>query len=104
MVASHLLKAVHCWNDLGLGEFDLHYIRDKQKREVDFVVTESRKPQVLIEAKLNETEPAEPLSYFQERFGGLAAVQLVHTSGVDRISTVANRRVVSAAKYLAALV
>lgn len=38
-VASHLLKATHLWTDTGLGEYGLHYLRDKAKREVDFVVT-----------------------------------------------------------------
>lgn len=32
-VACHLLKAVEGWADLGFGEFDLFYIRDKKKRE-----------------------------------------------------------------------
>ena len=35
-VACHLLKAVEGWNDVGLGRFDLGYLRDKEKREVDF--------------------------------------------------------------------
>lgn len=35
MVASHLLKAVHGWSDLGDGDFELRYLRDKEKREVD---------------------------------------------------------------------
>lgn len=103
MVASHLLKAVHLWNDLGLGEFELRYVRDREKREVDFVITESRKPQVLIEAKLSDTEPAQALVYFQERLGGVPAVQLVRSTGVDRTSRLAKRRVVTAAAYLAAL-
>ena len=37
-VACHLLKAVDGWNDMGLGRFELGYLRDKDKREVDFVV------------------------------------------------------------------
>jgi predicted AAA+ superfamily ATPase len=38
-IASHLLKAVHFWTDLGLGSYDLHFLRDKEKREVDFLVS-----------------------------------------------------------------
>ena len=37
MVACHLLKAVEAWTDIGLGDFELRYLRDKLKREVDFV-------------------------------------------------------------------
>jgi hypothetical protein len=40
----HLLKAVELWTDLGLGEYDLFYIRDKQKREVDFLISKDGKP------------------------------------------------------------
>lgn len=38
LVACHLLKAVDAWNDSGQGAFELRYLRDKQKREVDFVI------------------------------------------------------------------
>ncbi|MBN1346802.1 MAG: ATP-binding protein, partial [Phycisphaerae bacterium] len=37
-LACHLLKAVEGWTDLGLGAFELRYVRDKQQREVDFLV------------------------------------------------------------------
>ena len=30
--ACHLLKAVQGWTDLGFGTFDLHYVRDKERR------------------------------------------------------------------------
>lgn len=50
-VASHLLKAVHFWNDIGLGDYDLHYLRDKEKREVDFLVSKNKKPWFLVEVK-----------------------------------------------------
>lgn len=29
-VACHLLKAVEGWSDMGLGEFELSYLRDKE--------------------------------------------------------------------------
>jgi predicted AAA+ superfamily ATPase len=32
-IACHLLKAVEGWTDLGLGQFELRYLRDKLKRE-----------------------------------------------------------------------
>jgi predicted AAA+ superfamily ATPase len=103
MVASHLLKAVHLWSDTGLGEFDLHYVRDREKREVDFLITKDRAPVVLIEAKLSDTVPAGSLVSFQERIGGIPAIQVVGQVGIDRTSSVAKRRVVSAANLLAAL-
>jgi hypothetical protein len=79
------------------------YIRDKEKREVDFAITGSRVPQVLIEARHTDTEPSESLVYFQQRTGGIPALQLVRDSGVDRRSILAKRRVVTASRWLAGL-
>lgn len=28
-MAGHLLKAVHFWTDIGLGDFELRFLRDK---------------------------------------------------------------------------
>jgi uncharacterized protein len=103
MVASHLLKSVHYWNDLGRGDFDMQYVRDKEKREVDFVITERRRPLVLIECKLRDEAPGDALFRFQEALGGIPAVQLVRTPAVNRTVPGARVRIVSAAAYLAAL-
>ncbi len=50
-IASHLLKAVHFWADTGLGDYGLFYLRDKNKREVDFLVTKNNQPWFLVEVK-----------------------------------------------------
>jgi predicted AAA+ superfamily ATPase len=47
-VACHLLKAVEGWTDLGYGQFELRYVRDKSKREVDFLVLRDRRPWFLV--------------------------------------------------------
>ena len=44
LVACHLLKAVDMWNDLGLGDYALYYVRNKAKEEVDFLVTKNGTP------------------------------------------------------------
>jgi hypothetical protein len=99
-VASHLLKAVHAWTDLGHGEFALRYVRDKEGREVDFVITERNRPLVLIECKLADASLAPALLRYGESMG-LPQVQLVRTPGVDRVR--GRTRVVSADRYLGAL-
>ena len=43
-VASHLLKAVHFWTVSGFGQYHLPCIRDKDQREVDFLVTRNEEP------------------------------------------------------------
>ncbi|MFZ3103881.1 MAG: DUF4143 domain-containing protein [Smithella sp.] len=76
MVACELLRAVTSWNDLGLGDFSLHFIKDKEKREVDFLIVKDGIPLLLIEAKLSDTQPAKPLTAFQNKLR-IPAVQLI---------------------------
>ncbi|MFA6034997.1 MAG: DUF4143 domain-containing protein, partial [Myxococcota bacterium] len=77
MIASHLLKSVHFWTDTGLGEYELYYVRDKQKREVDFLVTENGKPFLLAEAKTSETEPCKSLLYYNDVLKPVYCIQVV---------------------------
>jgi hypothetical protein len=77
MIACHLLKAVEGWTDLGLGQFELRYLRDKQKREVDFVVIRDRKPWFLVEAKTSDTQLSGALAHFQRQTGARHALQVV---------------------------
>jgi predicted AAA+ superfamily ATPase len=63
-VACHLLKAVEGWTDLGFGQFELRYVRDKSKREVDFLVLRDRRPWFLI-AVANDDAVSPALGHFQ---------------------------------------
>jgi predicted AAA+ superfamily ATPase len=77
LVASALLKAVHWWTETGLGEFGPHFIRDKQKREVDFLVTRDRKPWFLAEVKSSAKASLAPsLHYFTKQTGAEHAFQV----------------------------
>ncbi len=76
-VGCHLLKAVEGWNDLGLGGFEIGYLRDKEKREVDFVVVRDGRPWFLVEVKLREEKVSKALSYFQERLKAPYAFQVI---------------------------
>ena len=77
MVACHLLKAVEGWTDGGLGDFELRYLRDKQKREVDFLVVRNRQPWFLVEVKLAETDLSPALRHFQDQTKAAHAFQIV---------------------------
>ena len=76
-VASSLMKAVEGWNDTGLGEFGLYYIRTKDKREVDFIVIRNSEPWVLVEVKTGDKSLSPQLEYFQNQTGAKHAFQLV---------------------------
>lgn len=76
-IACHLLKAVHWWTDTGLGRYQLYFIRDKDKREVDFLVTRDEKPWFLVEVKTSgKTKLSRHLSTFQEKTGATHAMQV----------------------------
>jgi predicted AAA+ superfamily ATPase len=77
LVACHLLKAVDGWTDLGFGEFGLRYLRDKQKREVDFLVVKNHKPWFLLEVKMSDTSLSPSLAHFQAQTQAAHAFQLV---------------------------
>ena len=76
-VACHLLKAVECWTDLGFGDFDLFYLRDRKKREVDFLVTRDKRPWFLAEVKKSDTAISGNLDFFQKATGAKHAFQVV---------------------------
>ena len=76
-VACHLLKAVEGWNDMGLGKFELGYLRDKEKREVDFLVARDGKPWFLAEVKQSDESISPALKHFQQQLSAPFAFQIV---------------------------
>jgi predicted AAA+ superfamily ATPase len=79
-IMSHLLKACHSWSDFGLGEFKLWYVRDREKREVDALITRDNKPWLMAEVKLNDLNVSKSL----QRFAGLLnCKKIVQIVGAD---------------------
>lgn len=76
-VACHLLKAVDVWTDAGLGTFELRYLRDKEKREVDFAVIRDGSPWFLVEVKRADERLSPSLAHFQRAIGARHAFQVV---------------------------
>ena len=76
-VACHLLKAVEGWTDLGLGDFQLGYLRDKAGREVDLLVVRDRKPWILVEVKKSQDRLSASLAHFQRQTGAPHALQAI---------------------------
>ena len=77
IVASALLKSVNWWTESGLGVYSLHFLRDTQKREVDFVVVRDGDPWFLVEVKSGSSSSLSPqLSYFQNQIGAKHAFQV----------------------------
>jgi len=77
LLALHLYKLCDTWTDWGFGDFALYYVRDREKREVDFLITDRHKPYALIETKLTARDPDPNLMYFFDRLKPNYAVQVV---------------------------
>jgi predicted AAA+ superfamily ATPase len=98
-VALHLLKACHFWTDSAQGEFDLFYVKDKEKREVDFLVTKDRAPWLLLECKSNNKQPTKSLLYFKEQLKPKFTYQLVTDLRFHKEYAALGVTVVSAEKF-----
>jgi predicted AAA+ superfamily ATPase len=104
MVALELLRAISNWNDLGLGVFALHYIRNKEKEEADFLIVDNNHPFLLVETKLSEDQVSKSLFKFQSKLN-VPAVHLVNKLGIHK--TISNEKqkvlVATASHWLAGL-
>ena len=67
MVACQLLKYCHWVEDTQGHAMELRYLRDTDKREVDFVVLKDRKPIFAVECKSGDKAIGPALRYFAER-------------------------------------
>lgn len=102
MIASHLLKFVQYFEQYEGYRIKLNYLKNVDKKEVDFFVSIDNKPWFAVEAKLNLTQPSPNLFYFQERLKIPFLYQVVKTSGVDIFKK--GVRVISADKFLTGLI
>ena len=96
LVACHLLKLCHWLEDVEGVRAELRYVRDREKREVDFLVVKAGKPWVLVEAKANDLQRSPALEYFRTRLHVPFAYQVVR--GCE-----ARRGVIPATRLLASL-
>jgi predicted AAA+ superfamily ATPase len=104
MVALELYRAVSFWNDMGWGRYKLHFVKNKEHQEVDFIIADENRPLFLIETKLTETQPSPALIKFQAALE-IPAIQLTNTaSGYRLISRGAQKiLIVPAWRWLATL-
>jgi predicted AAA+ superfamily ATPase len=102
LVASHLLKFVHFLTDHEGYRAGLSYLRDVDKREVDFLVTIDGRPWFAVEVKLNDTSLSPNLLYFRDRLSIPYIYQVVKKDKVDLLER--GGRIVSAGRFLAGLI
>ncbi|MDD5226766.1 MAG: ATP-binding protein [Candidatus Omnitrophica bacterium] len=106
MVAGHLLKSCQAWTDCAIGEFELFYVRDKQKREVDFLLTRDQKVFALIEVKSGQSRPTNALLHFQAVLKPQFCIQVVADENRERRTLLSHPgvSVISVRRFLGSLV
>ena len=67
LVASQLLKYCHWVEDTEGYDMELRFLRDTDRREVDFVVMKDRQPVFAVECKSGEKAVSPAARYFRER-------------------------------------
>jgi predicted AAA+ superfamily ATPase len=102
LVACHLYKFCHFLLDTQGYKADLYYLRDKESREVDFLITINEKPWFAVEVKKSSKEVAKNLKYFMARMEIPYAYQVVQDPDVDFMEN--NIRVINAPQFLSALI
>jgi len=86
LVASHLLKWAEYQHDTQGRDVGLRYFRDVDGREVDFILTDGRRPVGAVECKWDDAPISPGLLYFSARFPDVPAWQVSAVGKRDYIS------------------
>lgn len=100
MVAAGLLRWCHFTEDWGQEKLELRFVRDKEGRKADFLLTLAGRPLLLIEVKLAETVPGDPLRRFA---AALNCPGVLLVGRLERPGSASGVTVLPAASFLAAL-
>ena len=73
IIVTHGCKSHKGWKftEGGWHEMELFYLRDKQKREVDFLITKDKKPCFMIESKISSKDSQNHLEHFSQQLGNI---------------------------------
>ncbi|MCX7121206.1 MAG: ATP-binding protein [Gammaproteobacteria bacterium] len=106
LVACHLLKYCDYLTDTGVGTFELRYIKNKEKLEIDFLIMRDRKVFLPIEVKVSDTQPSHSWSKFLTQLNCPIGVQLVMQPNIHKIVDHAGQKIVvmTAADFLQYLI
>lgn len=98
LVACALLKYSHFRTDALGARHQLYYFRDRDHREVDFVVTDGAKVKWCLEVKSSDIKPNSALTYLANRTKAKATLQLVRD--LDKEQDLGSIQIRSLCKWL----
>ena len=102
VIASHLLKLIQYLKEYEGYQTALYYLRNVDKKEVDFYVTVNNTSWFCVEAKLNDLNPSPSLFYFKERLDIPYVYQVVRKPNVDILNK--GVRIISVDRFLTSLI
>lgn len=79
LVACALLKELHFIEDTTGEKTALHFLRTKDRKELDFLILQNSTPTHLIEVKWSEESPSPAFKHFHNFLPNTKQIQLVHT-------------------------
>jgi len=80
LMAVSLIRMAARMTETGLGNFEIRYFRDREKREVDFVLVRDNHPVCLFEAKDSDTNISKAGRFYGEKLN-IPFYQIVHNAG-----------------------
>ncbi len=98
-VAVELKTLLSLWMDSSGEKYSLFYIRNKQKQETDFLITQNEKPWLLIEVKYSDCYISKQHFETQEAIGNIPLVQLCQENNVCMLQK-ENAYRISASRFL----
>ena len=81
-VACELQAVIRFWGDASGERYSLFYIRNKEKKETDFLILKENKPWCLIEAKYSDSPVAKHHFDISSALGAIPLVQVCREEGV----------------------
>lgn len=99
-VAIQLTSLISLWQDAGWGRWDLHFVRTKDGKETDFLITFNQKPWLLVEAKLSAQDSASHHLHHAKLLGNIPFIQLVAEKNICRVLS-PRHILISAGRFLA---
>lgn len=81
-MAVELKTLLELWTDAGIGNFDLHFIRDRDGRETDFLILRDKVPWLMVESKFSRST----IDYHHRKnrnvLGGIPFIQVVRQENI----------------------
>lgn len=81
-IAVELNSMIELWNDRGIGEFNLNYVRTRDGKESDFLITREGKPWCLFEVKNRDRAIAAHHYKHSKALGDIPVVQLTGENNI----------------------